>query len=123
MTQRVFDSLFTRDKPVIFAYHGYPTLIHRLTYRRTNHDNLHVRGYIEEGTTSTPFDMVMMNNMDRYHLVMDAIDRVPGLDTKAAHVRQLMEESRLRARSYTREVGNDPPEIRDWAWPYEGAAG
>jgi xylulose-5-phosphate/fructose-6-phosphate phosphoketolase len=112
-----FDALFTRDRPVLFAYHGYPWLIHRLTYRRTNHHNMHVRGYIEEGTTTTPFDIVMMNNLDRYHLVMDVIDRVPGLGPRAAHVRQLMEDTRLRVRQYTREHGEDPPEVRDWAWP------
>ncbi len=111
-----FDALFTSDRPILFAYHGYPWLIHRLTYRRTNHDNMHVRGFIEEGTTTTPFDIVMMNNLDRYHLVMDVIDRVPGLGTRAAHVRQLMEDARLRARRYTREHGEDMPEIRDWAW-------
>ena len=94
---REFDALFTADKPVIFAYHGYPWLIHRLTYRRTNHDNLHVRGYKEEGTTTTPFDMVVLNDMDRYHLVMDVIDRVPGLATRAAVVRQQMVDKRARA--------------------------
>jgi len=108
---------FTLDRPVVFAYHGYPWLIHRLTYRRTNHDNIHVRGYIEEGTTTTPFDMVMLNNLDRFHLVMDVIDRVPGLRSKAAHVRQLMEDERLRCRQYTRENGDDAPDIRSWVWP------
>jgi len=112
-----FDMLFTTDKPIVFAYHGYPWLIHRLTYRRTNHGNLHVRGYKEEGTTTTPFDMVMLNDLDRFHLVMDVIDRVPGLRGKAAHVRQLMEDRRMGARAYTREHGEDPPEIRDWTWP------
>ncbi len=111
-----FDALFTTNRPILFAYHGYPWLIHRLTYRRTNHYNMHVRGYIEEGTTTTPFDIVMMNNLDRYHLVMDVIDRVPGLGPRAAHVRQLMEDTRLRARQYTREHGEDMPEIRDWVW-------
>jgi xylulose-5-phosphate/fructose-6-phosphate phosphoketolase len=113
-----FDALFTTDKPIMFAYHGYPWLIHRLTYRRTNHDNLHVRGYKEEGTTTTPFDMAMMNDLDRYHLVMDVIDRVPGLEPRAGHLRQLMVETRLRARQYTREHGEDVPEIREWVWPY-----
>jgi xylulose-5-phosphate/fructose-6-phosphate phosphoketolase len=113
-----FDALFTPDKPIIFAYHGYPWLIHRLTYRRTNHDNLHVRGYKEEGTTTTPFDMVMLNDLDRYHLVMDVIDRVPGLGPRAAHVRQLMADERLRARQYTRDFGEDLPEIQNWNWPY-----
>ena len=113
-----FDALFTRDRPVMFAYHGYPWLIHRLTYRRTNHANLHVRGYIEEGTTTTPFDMAMLNNLDRYRLVMDVIDRVPGLDARAAHVRQLMVDTRLRARQYTRDHGEDAPEVREWTWPF-----
>lgn len=112
-----FDALFTTDRPVIFAYHGYPWLIHRLTYRRTNHPNLHVRGYKEEGTTTTPFDMVMLNDLDRFHLVMDVIDRVPGLGTRAAHLRQQMTDDRLRARAHTREHGEDPAEIREWAWP------
>ena len=113
-----FDEVFTKDRPVIFAYHGYPWLIHRLTYRRANHPNLHVRGYKEEGTTTTPFDMVMLNDLDRYHLVMDVIDRVPSLGSKAAHVRQEMVDSRLRSRQYTRDHGQDPPEINQWTWPY-----
>ena len=112
-----FDSLFTTDKPVVFAYHGYPWLIHRLTYRRTNHANLHVRGYKEEGTTSTPFDMVMLNDLDRYHLVIDVIDRVPGLASRAGHVRQLMVDKRLEARAYTRLEGEDIPEVANWSWP------
>ncbi len=112
-----FDALFTVDKPVIFAYHGYPWLIHRLTYRRTNHHNLHVRGYKEEGTTTTPFDMVMLNDMDRFHLVIDVIDRVPGLGQRAALLRQHMVDERLRARAYTREHGDDPAALRDWVWP------
>jgi xylulose-5-phosphate/fructose-6-phosphate phosphoketolase len=114
-----FDALFTRDKPVIFAYHGYPWLIHRLTYRRAGHENLHVRGYKEEGTTTTPFDMVMLNDMDRFHLVIDVIDRVPGLAKRAAHLRQQMVDERLRVRIYTREHGDDPDEVRDWVWPFE----
>jgi xylulose-5-phosphate/fructose-6-phosphate phosphoketolase len=113
-----FDSLFTHGKPVVFAYHGYPWLIHRLTYRRTNHDNFHVRGYKEEGTTTTPFDMVMLNDLDRFHLVIDVIDRVPGLADRAAHLRQHMQEQRLAARAYTRAHGDDVPEIRDWTWPH-----
>jgi xylulose-5-phosphate/fructose-6-phosphate phosphoketolase len=112
-----FDSLFTTSAPVIFAYHGYPWLIHRLTYRRTNHNGFHVRGYKEEGTTTTPFDMVMLNDLDRYHLVMDVIDRVPGLGVHAAHIRQHMIDARLRARQYTRDFGEDIPEVRDWVWP------
>ncbi|MFN8628903.1 MAG: phosphoketolase family protein [Chloroflexota bacterium] len=114
-----FDALFTRSKPVVFAYHGYPWLIHRLTYRRTNHANIHVRGYKEEGTTTTPFDMVMLNDLDRYHLVIDVIDRVPGLGPKAAHVRQAMQDARLRARAYTRLEGEDAPEIANWSWPVQ----
>jgi len=113
-----FDALFTTDRPVVFAYHGYPWLIHRLTYRRRNHRNLHVRGYKEEGTTTTPFDMVMLNDLDRFHLVMDVIDRVPGLATTRGRLRQEMSDRRLRARAYTREHGEDDPEIRDWVWPY-----
>jgi xylulose-5-phosphate/fructose-6-phosphate phosphoketolase len=113
-----FDTLFTRDKPVIFAFHGYPWLIHRLTYRRTNHSAFHVRGYKEEGTTTTPFDMVMLNDLDRYHLVMDVIDRVPGLGSHAAELRQRMADARVRARAYTREAGEDPAEISDWTWPH-----
>ncbi len=102
---------------MIFAYHGYPWLIHRLTYRRTNHHGLHVRGYIEEGTTTTPFDMVVMNNLDRYHLVMDVIDRVPGLSERAASVRQLMIDHRTEHHRYIREHGDDIPEVKDWRWP------
>ncbi|HEU5324628.1 MAG TPA: phosphoketolase family protein [Candidatus Limnocylindria bacterium] len=116
LSNREFDALFTTDRPIVFAYHGYPWLIHRLTYRRTNHDNLHVRGYKEEGTTTTPFDMVMLNDLDRYHLVMDVIDRVPGLDSRAAHLRQLMADRRVEARAYTREHGEDDPDISGWAW-------
>jgi xylulose-5-phosphate/fructose-6-phosphate phosphoketolase len=118
MTDKEFDSLFTVDRPVIFAYHGYPWLIHRLTYRRNGHDNIHVRGYKEEGTTTTPFDMVMLNDLDRYHLVIDAIDRIPGLGQDAAHVRQLMQDKRTEARLYTRAEGEDIPDVRDWVWPY-----
>jgi xylulose-5-phosphate/fructose-6-phosphate phosphoketolase len=113
-----FDALFTPDRPVLFAYHGYPWLIHRLTYRRHNHANLHVRGYKEEGTTTTPFDMVMLNDLDRFHLVMDVIDRVPKLGSRAAHLRQRMVDERLTARQYTRAHGDDAPQVRDWVWPY-----
>jgi xylulose-5-phosphate/fructose-6-phosphate phosphoketolase len=113
-----FDALFTTSKPIVFAYHGYPWLIHRLTYRRMNHPNLHVRGYKEEGTTTTPFDMVMLNDLDRYHLVIDVIDRVPGLGPRAGHVRQLMVDKRIEARAWTRLEGEDAPEIRDWKWSY-----
>jgi xylulose-5-phosphate/fructose-6-phosphate phosphoketolase len=116
MSDFEFDALFTADRPVIFAYHGYPWLIHRLTYRRTGHDNFHVRGYKEEGTTTTPFDMVVMNDMDRFHLVMDVIDRVPGLGERAAQLRQRMVDTRARHHTWTREHGEDMPEVRDWAW-------
>jgi xylulose-5-phosphate/fructose-6-phosphate phosphoketolase len=112
-----FDALFTTDRPIIFAYHGYPWLIHRLMYRRTGHANLHVRGYKEEGTTTTPFDMVMLNDLDRFHLVIDVIDRVPGLGERAAHLRQEMVDRRIAARTFTRDHGEDDPEIRDWTWP------
>jgi len=117
LSDREFDSLFTTNRPIVFAYHGYPWLIHRLTYRRRNHDNMHVRGYKEEGTTTTPFDMVMLNDLDRFHLVIDVIDRLPQLVGKADHLRQEMVDARLRARAYGRAHGEDPPEIRDWTWP------
>jgi xylulose-5-phosphate/fructose-6-phosphate phosphoketolase len=118
MSDGEFDSLFTRSKPIVFAYHGYPYLIHRLTYRRANHDNLHVRGYKEEGTTTTPFDMAMLNDLDRFHLVIDVIDRIPSLRDRAAHLRQHIEETRLRARAYTRAHGEDDPAIAGWTWPH-----
>ncbi|MBC7291476.1 MAG: phosphoketolase family protein [Actinotalea sp.] len=123
LSDREFDTIFTPDKPILFAYHGYPWLIHRLTYRRTGHHNLHVRGYKEEGTTTTPFDMVMLNDLDRYRLVMDVIDRVPHLGTRAAELRQEMADARLRARQWTREHGEDIPEVRDWVWPDVGETG
>jgi xylulose-5-phosphate/fructose-6-phosphate phosphoketolase len=118
LSDKVYDSLFTADKPVVFAYHGYPWLIHRLTYRRNGHDQLHVRGYKEEGTTTTPFDMVMLNDLDRFHLVMDVIDRVPGLSSSAAHLRQQMVDMRIRARAWTREYGEDHPDVNGWTWPF-----
>jgi xylulose-5-phosphate/fructose-6-phosphate phosphoketolase len=117
LSDHEFDALFTTSRPVIFAYHGYPWLIHRLTYRRANHHNIHVRGYKEEGTTTTPFDMVMLNDLDRFHLVIDVVDRVQGLEERAALLRQAMVDERLRHRAYTREAGEDPPELRDWTWP------
>jgi len=116
MSDAEFDALFTTTAPVIFGYHGYPWLIHRLIYRRHGHPNFHVRGYKENGTTTTPFDMVMLNDLDRFHLVMDVIDRVPGLAGSAGHVRQMMADKRITCRAYTREFGEDAPEIRDWAW-------
>jgi xylulose-5-phosphate/fructose-6-phosphate phosphoketolase len=118
MSDHEFNALFTTNRPIIFAYHGYPWLIHRLAYRRANHPNLHVRGYKEEGTTITPFDMVVLNDMDRFHLVMDVIDRVPGLGSRAIRVRQLMQDKRTEHHNWTREHGEDLPEVRDWAWPY-----
>ncbi|MGZ5475310.1 MAG: phosphoketolase family protein [Thermoanaerobaculia bacterium] len=118
LTDKDFDSLFTTDKPIILAFHGYPWLIHRLTYRRTNHDNLHVRGYKEEGTTTTPFDMTVLNDLDRFHLVVDVIDRVPGLGTRYAHVKQDMREMLVEHRQYIRERGDDMPAVRDWTWPF-----
>ncbi|MDA4107686.1 phosphoketolase family protein [Mycolicibacterium holsaticum] len=122
LSDHEFDAVFTTDKPVIFAYHGYPWLIHRLTYRRTNHAHLHVRGYKERGTTTTPFDMVMLNDLDRFHLVMDVIDRVDGLARRAAGLRQRMLDARLAARRYTRDHGEDDPAIADWTWDpdYQG---
>ena len=118
MPDREFDTLFTRDKPIIFVFHGYPWLIHRLAYRRTNHANLHVRGYKEEGTVTTPFDMALRNDIDRFHLVMDVIDRVPGLGSRAASLRQQMMDERVRAAAYAREFGKDPDEISAWTWPH-----
>ena len=116
LSDKEFDSLFTTDKPIIFAFHGYPWLIHRLTYRRTNHKNLHVRGYKEEGTTTTPFDMVVLNDLDRFHLVMDVIDRVPKLGRIAAHIRQAMQDKRVEHKAYIAKYGDDQPDIRDWRW-------
>jgi xylulose-5-phosphate/fructose-6-phosphate phosphoketolase len=112
-----FDALFTRDRPIIFNFHGYPWLIHRLTYRRTNHGNLHVRGYKEEGTTTTPFDMAVRNDIDRFHLVADVIDRVPGLAARAAYAKQAIRDKRIEHREYIAEHGEDLPEIRNWRWP------
>jgi xylulose-5-phosphate/fructose-6-phosphate phosphoketolase len=113
-----FDALFGTDVPVVFAFHGYPTLVHQLTYRRTNHHNIHVRGYKEEGTTTTPFDMVMLNDLDRFHLVIDVVDRVPSLGVAVADVRDEMEARRREARDYTRARGDDLPAVHDWVWPY-----
>jgi len=116
LKDKEFDAIFTRSRPIIFAFHGYPTLIHRLTYRRTNHENLHVRGYNEEGTTTTPFDMVVLNNMDRFHLVMDVIDRVPGLSERAGHVHQSMRDNLIEHKKYIELHGEDMPQIRNWRW-------
>ena len=116
LSDKDFDSLFTRDKPIIFAFHGYPWLIHRLTYRRTNHANLHVRGYKEEGSTTTPFDMAVLNDIDRFHLVMDVIDRVPGLSSRGAYLKQQMRDRLTDHKRYINRVGQDMPEIREWTW-------
>ena len=117
LPHREYDTLFTTDKPVIFAYHGYPWLIHRLAYRRAGQALLHVRGYKEEGTTTTPLDMLMRNDMDRFHLVMDVIDRVPSLGSRAAGLRQAMLDQRTRHHNWTRTYGEDTPEMREWLWP------
>jgi len=116
LTDPDFDALFTKDKPVIFAHHGYPWLIHRLTYRRTNHDNIHVRGYKEEGTTTTPFDMVVRNDLDRFHLVSDTIDRLPQFVDAAAYVKQAMRDKLIEHKAYIRERGEDMPEVKEWRW-------
>jgi len=118
LTDEKFDAMFTKDKPVIFSFHGYPWLIHRLTYRRTNHDNIHVRGYKEEGTTTTPFDMAVMNDIDRFHLVSDVINRVSGLAAKADAARNFIANKLAEHAAYIRETGDDLPEIKNWKWPY-----
>jgi len=118
LTDAEFDSIFTTDKPIVFAYHGYPWLIHRLTYRRTNHDNMHVRGYKEEGTTTTPFDMTVLNDLDRFHLAGDAIDRIARIRNAAGHVKQLFRDKLDEHKRYIDQHGDDMPEIRDWKWPY-----
>jgi xylulose-5-phosphate/fructose-6-phosphate phosphoketolase len=116
LSDKDFDALFTKDKPIIFAFHGYPWLIHRLTYRRTNHDNLHVRGYKEEGTTTTPFDMCVLNELDRYHLVQDVIDRLPQLGARAAYAKQTIRDALIDHKEYIYEHGEDAPEISGWTW-------
>jgi len=118
ISDREFDTIFTTDKPIVFAYHGYPWLIHRLTYRRTNHKNLHVRGYKEEKTTTTPFDMVVRNDLDRFHLVQDVIDRVPKLGYVAAYAKQALRDKLIEHHEYVTTYGIDMPEIRNWKWPY-----
>jgi xylulose-5-phosphate/fructose-6-phosphate phosphoketolase len=116
LTDLEFDELFTRDRPVIFAFHGYPSLIHRLTYRRTNHENVHVRGYKEEGTITTPFDMTVLNDLDRFHLVMDTIDRVPRTGERGLFLKRRLEAKLIEHRQYIDENGRDLPEIRNWKW-------
>jgi xylulose-5-phosphate/fructose-6-phosphate phosphoketolase len=116
LSDKDFDVLFTRDKPIVFAYHGYPSLIHQLTYRRTNHHNLHVRGYKEEGTTTTPFDMAVLNDIDRFHLAKDVVDRVPSLGPRAAYLTQIIRDKLIDHKRYIRQHGEDMPEIRDWKW-------
>jgi xylulose-5-phosphate/fructose-6-phosphate phosphoketolase len=118
LSDRDFDSIFTSDRPVVFAFHGYPWLIHRLTYRRTNHDNFHVRGYKEEGTTTTPFDMTVLNDIDRFHLAGDVVDRVPRLRDTAGHFKQYLRDRLIDHKCYIRKHGDDLPEVRDWRWPY-----
>jgi len=122
LSDHEFDTIFTSDRPIVFAYHGYPWLIHRLAYRRTNHANLHVRGYKEEGTVTTPFDMAVRNDIDRYHLVMDVIDRAPGLGAKAGLLRQRMVDARIQSRAYAETYGEDPADITDWTWSGSGGA-
>jgi xylulose-5-phosphate/fructose-6-phosphate phosphoketolase len=116
MEDRDFDALFTTDKPIVFAFHGYPWLIHRLTYRRTSHKNLHVRGYKEEGTTTTPFDMCVLNDIDRFHLVRDVIDRVPRLGSRAAYAKQAIDNALIEHRHYIEEHGEDLPAVLNWKW-------
>jgi len=111
-----FNALFTEDKPVVFAYHGYPTLIHRLTYRRKNHTNIHVRGYKEEGTITTAFDMTVLNDMDRFHLVCDVVDRLPQLGSRGDYLRQQMQDKLIEHREYINKYGQDMPEITNWQW-------
>jgi len=122
MTDAEFDALFTTDKPIIFAYHGYPWTIHRLTYRRTNHDNIHVRGYNEEGTTTTPFDMTVMNGLDRFHIVQSVLDWVPRLKSTRVGLKQAMESRLLEHRAYIRAHGQDMPEILNWQWDHDPGA-
>jgi xylulose-5-phosphate/fructose-6-phosphate phosphoketolase len=122
MSDRDFDALFTTDKPIIFAFHGYPWLIHRLTYRRTGHNNIHVRGYKEEGTTTTPFDMCVLNDLDRFHLVSDVIDRVPNLGARAAYAKQAIRDKLMEHKAYICRYGDDMPDIKGWTWGHRAVA-
>jgi xylulose-5-phosphate/fructose-6-phosphate phosphoketolase len=122
LSDKDFDVLFTTDKPVVFAFHGYPWLIHRLTYRRANHANIHVRGYREEGTTTTPFDMCVLNELDRFNLVRDVIDRVPGLGSRAAYAKQAIRDALIEHRQYIAEHGEDDPRVSGWRWGREAQA-
>jgi xylulose-5-phosphate/fructose-6-phosphate phosphoketolase len=116
LSDQDFDSLFTKDKPIVFAFHGYPWLIHRLTYRRTNHENMHVRGYKEEGTITTTFDMTVLNDMDRFHLVQDVVDRVPNLGARGAYLKQMVQDRLVEHKQYIARHGIDMPEILNWKW-------
>src|SRR3954470_610288 len=118
LSDKSFDRLFTRERPVIFAYHGYPYMIHRLAYNRSNHNNMHVRGYREKGTTTTPFDMVVLNELDRYHLAIEAIERIPGLQTKGAAAKQAYQAKLTEHHRYVREHGEDMPDVKNWRWPH-----
>ncbi len=122
LSDKDFDALFTPNKPIIFAFHGYPWLIHRLTYRRTNHANLHVRGYKEEGTITTPFDMAVLNDLDRFHLVMDTVDRLPQLGSQVAYIKQTCLDKLVEHKEYIYKHGEDMPEIIDWRWQGAGGA-
>jgi xylulose-5-phosphate/fructose-6-phosphate phosphoketolase len=123
LSDRDFDTLFTTDRPVIFNFHGYPWLIHRLTYRRTNHANIHVRGYKEKGNINTPLELAMNNQIDRFNLVIDVIDRVPGLGSRTAHIKERMKEAILASRTYAHEHGMDAPEVTGWRWTLPGGEG